>query len=207
MNNEFLQMDDAISAFYNIPKIKSMLESDDPVRGAFELAYYDTQRTLRGIGKNPNRKQVKQEIFDIISNWYKDIAENFASYSLRDFDGTFLIACKSIIEVGDKYGHKFYFGQAQKIFNMFFKYILLVDERLNSNINYFHIPLDGIILEGIAKRSEYCSGLRQYAKGCKPWSKMETSDFYMAIQENLRKMYDCPIVFEFKAWNEWKRHV
>lgn len=204
MNNELLQKDSAVSEFYQIPAIKKRLESVDPVRGAFELAYYDTQRTLRGIAKNPNRKQIKQEIFGIISNWYKDIAKYFPSYSLRDFDGVFLMVCNSIIEVGDKFGHKIYFGQAQKIFNMFFKYMLLVDERLNCNINYFHIPLDNVILKGIVKRSEYSCEIRRYAKGCMPWSKMEKSDFYMAIQEDLRKMYECPIIFEFKVWNEWE---
>lgn len=63
MNTILLQKEKAAAEFYNIPAIKKRLESDNPIRGAYELAYFDTQRTLCGISKNPNRKKIKQEIF------------------------------------------------------------------------------------------------------------------------------------------------
>lgn len=196
MNKFFIGFDEAVK-FYNTPIIKRRLESSDPVRGAFECSYFDAQRTFRGISKLPERARIKQEIYLIISSFYKDIVQNFSDYTLRDFDGTHLITCDKIISVGSKYGFVFCVGQVQKILNMFFKYILLIDERLNTHLDYFHIPLDGVILNGIIQHETKSPLLPQIAKKCIPWSKINDYGNYMALQEELRKNYNCPIVSEF----------
>lgn len=205
MNNILLQKHKSVQDFYEIRIVKKHLESEDPVKGAFELAYFDTQRTLRGIGQNENRKTIKQGIYDIISKWYLSLAEHFENYSLRDYDGSFMICCREIIAVGEKYQFTIHFGQAQKLINMFFKYMLLVDERLNLHLDYFHVPFDGIILNGIAKNKGYDLEMRSYAKKCMPWSKMEDVTTYMSLQDELRELYEYPIIFEFEAWNKWKK--
>lgn len=204
MNRSFIEKEKTAEQFYQIPAVKKRLESENPIKGAFELAYFDTQRTLRGLGKNENRKCIKQEIFTIVSEFYNDLSVNFTYYSLRDYDGSFFITSDKIISVGKKYGFEIHFGQAQKIINMFFKYMLLVDERLNLHLNYFHVPLDGVILGGIAKRKEY-GDLCSYAKTSMPWSKMEDRKTYMALQNGLREKYDAPIIFEFNVWETWNK--
>lgn len=113
--------------------------------------------------------------------------------------------CDKILSVGEKNGYKIYFGQAQKIINMFFKYMLLVDERLNCHLNYFHVPCDGVILKGLARNQEYSAELRAYAKACMPWSKMEDIKIYMQLQKELRELYEFPIIFEFSYWPDWKK--
>ena len=211
MTNNLLKEHESMRDFYNITAVKKRLESDDPVRGALELAYFDTQRTLRGIGKNPNRKEIKQQLFEIVLRWYLDVVEHFEHYSLRDFDGTFMLRCNEIIECGKQGNHVIHFGQAQKIVNMFFKYMLLVDERLNLHLNYFHVPLDSVMLKGIIKNFKDNAELVLCAKQCMPWSKMEMplgngceDNFYMRLQDELRKVYENPIIFEFEVWNKWK---
>lgn len=206
MPNILLQQNRYMKEFYEIPNIKKRLESGDFVRGAFELAYYDAQRTLRGIGKNPHRREIKQGIFEIVSEFYGDVAKNFKYYSLKDFDGTHLLVCNKIIACGEKFGHNIFFGQAQKIVNMFFKYVLLVDDRLNLHINYFHVPFDEVILNGIAN-GDYPMKIRSYAGACLPWSKITDYNVYMSLQEELRHLYECPILFEFEVWGKWKAQI
>lgn len=203
MNTLFQGIQEAVD-FYNTPIVKRRLESHDPVRGAFECAYFDTQRTFRGMGKVEAREQIKQEIFEIVKHFYEQVSKNFVYYQLADFDGAHNGYCNRIIEVGNKYDFTIYYGQAQKIINMFFKYILLVDERLNVHLNYFHVPLDGIILGGIVDHYADNSTLVQAAKKCMPWSKISDSADYRAVQNELRKLHECPIVFEFTVWKDWQ---
>lgn len=205
--NSLLKGNQAAEEFYNNSLVKSRLESDDPVRGAFNGAYGDAQRTMRGIGKNANNKQIKDELFKIVSDFYNDVAKNFSHYSLRDFDGSFCITCTKMIETSQQLGFAITFGQAQKIVNMFFKYMFLIDERLNIHAEYLHIPFDSIILNGIANDDSYSAAMRKVAKCLMPWSKMAMDDYkaYMLLQDYLREKHSIPIIFEFDAWNKWKK--
>ena len=203
MNKELFQKYLAVKAFYETPAVKKRLESEDTVRGAFELAYFDMQRTLKGIGKNPNNNNIKQKVFEIIYQFYDDVSKNFEFYSLRDYDGSIGIIFNEIISSSAELGHKFTVGQAQKVTNMFFKYMLLVDERLNIHLNYFHVPFDSVILNGLMSK-EYSAEIRTYAKECTPWSKMKDFKHYMELQDALRDLYEYPIIFEFDVWNKWK---
>lgn len=211
MANKLLQEHKSMQDFYDIPAIKKRLESGDAVRGAFELAYFDTQRTMHGMGKNPQRKEIKQKIFEIVSAQYRDVSENFEHYSLRDFDGMFMMSCGYIVKCGEEHDQKIYFGHAQKIMNMFFKYMLLVDERLNLHLNYFHVPLDSVMLQGMVEHFKDNAEIVFYAKKCMPWSKMDINvgyadkdNYYMRLQDCLRKIYENPIIFEFDTWEQWK---
>ena len=203
MNESLFKISSAVKDFYEIPAVRKKLESNDAVRGAFELAYYDNQRTLKGIGKNPNNKLIKQTIFEILSKFYKDLSESFNHYSLRDYDGTLRMVYDKIVSASTELGHGFSYGQAQKVTNMFFKYMLLVDDRLNRYLNYFHVPLDSIILNGIANGA-YSAEIRAYAKACMSWSKIEDFGTYMSLQDALRSLYENPILFEFEVWSQWK---
>lgn len=202
MNTLFQPIKEVVD-FYNTPIVKRRLESKNPVRGAFECAYFDTQRTFRGMGKVPQREQIKQEIFEVVERFYNMIIKDFGCWSIADFDGTHKLYCEKIIAVGGKYNFTIYFGQAQKIINMFFKYILLIDERLNEHLNYFHVPLDSVILNGIIKNETDKPTLTPLAEKCLPWSKINCFELYIFLQDELRKFYDCPIIWEFTVWAKW----
>ncbi len=202
MNKDLLQKYSAVHDFYNISAIKKRMEGE-PVKGAFELAYSDVKRTLRGIGGNKNNLKIKQGLYDILTNLYNDIHNNFECYSLRDYDGSLQLGFLKIKALGDSCDQYITFGQAQKIVNMFFKYMLLADEKLNIHLNYFHVPLDSVMLNGIA-RGKFSQELRDCAKDFMPWSKSEKLQSYMRLQDGLRELYENPIIFEFKAWSKWQ---
>lgn len=203
MNTKLQEIKEAVD-FYNTPIVKRRLESENPVRGAFECAYFDTQRTFRGMGKVAQREQIKQEIFEVVEKFYNQLVKDPQHWSLKDFDGSHVMSCKEIIAVGSKYNFTIYFGQAQKIINMFLKYILLVDERLNLNLCYYHVPLDGVILNGIIKNETDKPTLPPLAKKCLPWSKIDDYENYIALQKELRESYAFPIIWEFTVWQKWQ---
>lgn len=202
--NTVLAKEKGAVSFYNNPIVKRKLESEDPIRGAFELAYFDTQRTFRGLLKCENRKVIKNRIYEIIKDFYNDYANNILHYSKKDFDGTFKFKCEAIIKTGKDNGYaEIHLGQCQKLLNMFFKYIALIDDRLNAHLDYLHIPLDSIMLNGF--QDVYKSHkIATYAKKCIPWSKIEEWDTYLGLQSELRGIFACPIIFEYNTWDIWK---
>ena len=202
--NQILMKEEGAKDFYADPAVTKKLSSANPVRGAFELAYKDMQRTMWGMSKNPNNKKIKEEIFGIVENFYKDYAENIQHYSIQDFDGTHMGRCSAIVEVAKEYGFdQFHIGQAQKIINMFFKYIALVDDRLNEHLNYLHIPLDGVILNGI--KENFCNTkIAELAVKCQPWSRISDYKVYLDMQQALRESFSCPIIFEYNNWGRWR---
>lgn len=205
MMNQTLMKEKGAKNFYDILEIKKKLSGIEPVRGAFELAYRDTQRTMRGMGKNSNNKKIKEEIFEIVvEDFYKNYAENIQHYSIQDFDGKFALSCYNIIEVAKKYSFtQLYFGQAQQIVNMFFKYIALVDDRLNLHLNYLHVALNNTTLNGM-KGLFNQTKIAELTDRCKPWSKLEDWETYYNIQKTLREQVSCPIMIDYNNWEKWK---
>lgn len=82
--------------------------------------------------------------------------------------------------------------------------MLIVDERVNDIIHYLHVPLDGVILRGIAEREEFGS-LCSLAKSLMPWSKINDEEKYMKLQNGLSYMCESRILWEFNVWQAWNR--
>ncbi|MGN0813714.1 MAG: hypothetical protein ACI4MH_00600 [Candidatus Coproplasma sp.] len=203
MNTELLWNQPEVYEFYNIPIIKRRLDSADPVRGAFENAYFDCQRTLRGMGKNPHRKEIKEFIYTVVTEFYYNMIHVRKDFPREAFDVSLVDSCYKIINGVKEYGYDVSLGQAQKIINMFFKYVLITDERVNDIISYLHVPLDGVILRGIAGSEEFGS-LCDTARSLMPWSKFNDEEKYMELQNGLAYMFGNRILWEFVAWKSWK---
>ena len=56
--NQVLMKEKGAQDFYNIPAVNKKLLGQDPIRGAFDLAYKDTQRTMWGTSSFMVPKQL-----------------------------------------------------------------------------------------------------------------------------------------------------
>lgn len=116
MNTLLLNSQPAVKEFYSIPIIKKRLDSADPVRGAFEAAYFDCQRTLRGMSKNPNRKDIKEFIYMVVTGFYNNMIHVRKDFPSEAFDLNLVGSCYKIIDGVKGYGYDISLGQAQKNF-------------------------------------------------------------------------------------------
>ncbi|MGN1103830.1 MAG: hypothetical protein ACI4QI_03050 [Candidatus Coproplasma sp.] len=196
MNTELLNSQPAVNNFYNTPTIKKQLDSADPVRGAFEIAYSDYRRSLREAGKTTNRKQLKAFIYMITTAFYYNMIDVRKDFYKEAFDVNLVGSCYKMIDGVKDYGYEISLGQAQKIINVFFKLMLIVDERVNDIIHYLHVPLDDVILKGIAESKELGT-LCNTAKKLMPYEKIADEEKYMELQNGLSYEYIEPILWCF----------
>jgi hypothetical protein len=104
------------------------------------------------------------------------------------------------------------YGLAQKWLNMTVKNMLVMerwDNELNLIKEHLHIPVDSYIMEAASadhsiklldKQGQYTS----YKNGVsKPWSTWDY-DEYIKFQNDVRDAVDCPMDWEYDAWNKTK---
>ncbi len=199
MNKE-LQKNKDVAEFYDAVK-RRLFDGDVPLNAA-RLAYADLCRTLRGFGKNDEKQNIKNEIFSLLKNEYENLTKSRLE-SAEAFDEWHRMLCdKMKLIFADK--HKFTYGQAQKWINMFLKYMLLADERLNGMLLWLHIPIDRIITAELKKR-RCCDYLKPYITNeFETWSVIDDYDSYIVLQRKCRELFDSPILTEFRFWNEGK---
>ena len=183
---------------------------------------YNENRTSSSIEKNAIA-QKKRILRDTLTNIIKEQVNNWIknkSLSKGQFDNDHKCLCDKIIEVykgttdQSAPSNSLYFGQAQKWVNMTLKNLYVYSKSnntslsLNSIIEYFHVPIDNVILD-IASDAKTCyidAPNRKYnvIKPSKAWSKWNYEE-YKDYQENLEKSIkpqgDVPIIWELKHWS------
>lgn len=184
--------------------VKNKLDENDSISSAFNLAYRDVQRTLRGFGKYSEKKLIKNKCKVFLKDCYTKLITKIIS--MRAFDEWHENLCNGLKAIFDSAYHLTY-GQAQKLVNMFFKYMYLLDDRVNAILPYLHIPIDNIILDGVINKSSYFS-LQKTAHLCQPWSRLDNYEIYSDFQKEWRHIsrgtsYGNSLLYEFYLWNKW----
>lgn len=168
-----------------------------------QLGYLDVNRTITGIGKDPNQSiSIKQDVIAFINDLLIKPPN-----SQPEFDRLHHQCCQQCTNsIGQAHIH---YGQAQKLVNMSLKYLynefaFYRGEKNqlgfpNNDIEYFfHLPIDNQILSYLVS---YCSFKKPTFL---PWSKW-TYEHYITFQIELRNRiindYK-PLEIDYLLWNE-----
>lgn len=167
----------------------------DPFKAAINRAYLDFNRTLHNFGANDQRQQTYAKAEQqLIAQLQAMLSVALAGQ--EQYDKWHRDCCDQLIAtfaaVGD---HKLYYGQAQKWINMALKYLFVLDRELTSNnYQYFHIPIDNIVLKNLA--SMHKPPLFNTA-----WSRMDSYEEYLGFQTWYRTTFaGIPMDNEFALW-------
>ena len=167
---------------------------------AVEQAYLDMCRTVDGAGEKKNKtkiEKVKKDIADDLRYYYNGKAKK----TNEAFDGWYRSVLsdfqKSILSI----------GQIQKLINMSFKYLYCCDdirEKYSSHFDCCHMPLDGYTLNWFRTSCKEKKIKNTFFKG--KWSKIENSDEYFRIENQIRGFLSGKNVFieEFIIWEQEK---
>ncbi|MGN0815041.1 MAG: hypothetical protein ACI4MH_07405 [Candidatus Coproplasma sp.] len=204
MNAQLLNSQPAVKKFYETPAIKRRLDGADPVDGAFEIAYSDYRRSLRETGNTTQRKQLKAFIYMITTAFYYNMVAVRKDFYQKAFDNNLVGSCNKMIDGVKEYGYEISLGQAQRIINVFFKLMLIVDERVNDIIHYLHVPIDDVILKGITEGHEF-SLLCNTARSLMPYENISDEEKYMELQNGLACTCVNRILWHFAVEKSWKR--
>ncbi|RKY91041.1 MAG: hypothetical protein DRQ13_11910, partial [Ignavibacteriae bacterium] len=123
--------------------------------------------------------------------------------SQKEFDNWHFQKCKKLkSEFLKIYKFKITFGQSQKWINMTMKYLFALGEKriknIETNYEYFHIPIDNIVQNELAK-----IGIPKFKMA---WSKLDSYEEYLDYQKKVRGLIknQIPMDFEFKLFNKSK---
>lgn len=153
--------------------------------------YRDFCRTLRGLGKLPEKEELFQETRSLISNQLHQVASN-RNITQEEFDSWHKGVCESLNQLFARFGFShFTIGQAQKWINMTIKYSYLfqdLKDKFKSLYPVAHFPIDNIILQKLT-----------YIKLGSPWSKLDNYQEYLKVQQMIREQSTekCSLEYEF----------
>ena len=181
-------------------------ESDD-YRAAANRAYLDLCRTITFRDKD-DKKHIyyRSEIVGLIITKIQDKLFENHKPSQETYDDFHADLCNQITEYTNEVAENLTYGQAQKWVNMTMKYLCVLSEGnftgkfewLGRFYPYLHVPIDSIILDKIEEARFPNINLDKNL--C--WSKIDKYEFYLEIQENLRKSLTAmsPMDWEFEVW-------
>ena len=152
-------------------------EKDDFVQLAVELAYADMSRHATG-----HREEIKEDCITWLVEEIKKYPDNESSFDA--WHETKCTALRNELTSSAETHHcsfKGTIGRAQKIINMTFKYLLVLDdEKYKSIKNKLHMALDSYTLNW------YKSIKPKNQKAIDSWSKLDNYGDYYAIQKTIR---------------------
>ena len=177
---------------------------------AVEWGYGDAARNMHGIGEyKTKKKDALEEIADELKTYFKN---QKAPKNYDEFNDKHTKLC-------EKWTGKFddqlaFYGKAQKIVNMAFKYLYCCadaddySKKENDYFKYCHVPLDTFTLEWFRHewflRKTRGAGEPTYEMARLPWSSIKDYDAYIEFQNCFREWYEneeiTPLQAEFIYW-------
>ena len=172
------------------------------------IAFTTLARTVRGLGKNPHREEMKLEA----SNYLETRMKNLSAKTAEEFDSWHRETADTLIDIFAKYNQNFTVGQAQKWINMSLKHLAIADEPAVADYyNFCHVPIDSYILKGMesdlvsAEMRQIDTHFGQDANKIATWSRINDYDAYLKFQRDFReKCGMAPLDYEFELWQKQK---
>lgn len=181
---------------------------------AVRRAYNDMMpRTIHGIGKvdDAEKDALKKALADEIRRKFIDDTPT----SCDVFDKRHKEVCEGFLKklnaLCDKHNlNTQHYGKAQKIVNMTFKYLLLLDkaEQYTQLFEYCHMPIDTYVLAYF--RNAYKGKPEANSFNIPAWSNMQEGEYTCAQKQikaycaSLSNEFRYPLYAEFRIWNEGK---
>lgn len=191
-------------------------------------------RVSRGIGNNAvytdgnfKGQPVKQVIFNEVAKFLIDVC-NGSIRSKRDFDNRHDALCTSLVgdyqytKHGEERNSQITYGIAQKLLNMALKYLFVEYNNRkvaipNNAYDWFHCPIDGIVLENLCfiyNGTPYFTLIRKtngaYTYNGKTWSKLDRNS-YLSLKNEIEKVINlapkgnftpiAPLELDFLIWS------
>jgi hypothetical protein len=178
--------EDSLVAFY-------FGREGDYLEMCMSRGYRDMQRTLSGIYRHKNRKELRAAANKAL----RELLEQAKSLSTAaEFDSWHRKACERLCFVYREYGFEgFTAGHAQKWINMSLKYVYVMNGRVSGFdrlYEYCHVPFDNILIEALKGHG--------FEAPMEVWSKLDY-DTYAGKQAWIRQHFRlCPLDVEFKLW-------
>ena len=195
-----------IAKFYRVCLFGS--RESNVYKAAADRAYRDLCRTIKFKDKDDkNDKNKNDKCRHRVNELIIKEIKNLTDANQEAYDKFHLELCGQIIEEYRKNGvAELTYGQAQKWVNMTMKYLCVLSEGnftgefewLGRFYPYLHVPIDSIILDKIEEARFPNINLDKNLS----WSKIDKYEFYLEIQENLRKSLTAmsPMDWEFEVW-------
>ena len=94
-------------------------------------------------------------------------------------------------------------GKAQKVINMAFKYLACISHDYDTHLPYCHMTLDSYTLDWYEAAVKPWAKARKREVGRKvsAWSKIESYDEYLLIQQNIRDYLDAGTTYSIRIGN------
>jgi hypothetical protein len=167
---------------------------------AINRAYRDFNRTLKDFYKDDKdeRKIKVKEDWNLIIKRFINEVKNKTYENYAAFDSIHEDFCNQLINFNKNLYNKLTRGQAQKWLNMTLKYLIILEEDgIEINMQYFHIPIDNIIQDILQKTMEI-------PKKFPVWSQINDYEAYLKYQNEIRIKFknDYPIIKELELFND-----
>lgn len=182
---------------------------DDSLGRYIDRAYRDMNRTLRlGALDHGPRKALRAEAGETLRDSIVRLAQDVEP-TASVFDDWHRQTCDSLKAAYAARSVTFTYGQAQKWVNMTLKYVFVAlaldiadaPAQLRPFYACAHLPIDGIVLEGLREQAFDAPLLRG------AWSRHDDYDAYLAFQQAIRERFGCGLDAELMLWRphheEW----
>ncbi|MEG0282522.1 MAG: hypothetical protein RR662_05030 [Clostridia bacterium] len=174
----------------------------NPYKAASRRAYRDMNRTIRfGNLEVLVRENIRNTIDELLESEIVSIMEE--KQSQKEYDDWHQTLSIKMIDVYQKHGVHFTYGQAQKWINMMMKYLyVLCPNNVEKNFCNLHIPIDNYIFSIAQKELNI-----KYPAN--PWSRWESYEEYIDYQKLIRtNLQDiAPLRWEFVFWLKEARNL
>jgi hypothetical protein len=169
----------------------------DRLAACVKRGYRDLNRTMHGVARFPRGAELRERA---VSQVRCSLA-NLRDTEMRTqdaFDGWHRLECERLCSLYTEHGFlSFTIGQAQKWFNMAFKYVYVFGEEQIPGFGCLyhlgHVPLDNIMLSQFEKFDAPALSTR--------WSRLRDYDEYFRFQQWIRQRFDsAPLAVEFRLW-------
>lgn len=181
---------------------------------AVRRAYNDMMpRTIHGIGKvdDVEKDVLKKALADEIRRKFIDDAPTSCDVFDKRHKEVCEVFLKKLNALCDKHNlNTQHYGKAQKIVNMTFKYLLLLDkaEQYTKLFEYCHMPIDTYVL------AYFCNAYKGKPEAnsfnIPAWNNMQEGE-YTSVQKQIKAYcasfpneFRYPLYAEFRIWNEGK---
>ncbi len=191
---------------------------NDHLSNAVNRAYRDMNRTISFINAcDKTSKENKENRKKLIEKVKKIIAAGIRNSNIKNFDDWHCEICRNIqlVYINDVQGEKgLTYGQAQKWINMTLKYLTIINQLENIDVDYknfitnhgrdFHVPVDTIILDSFEEEYKNSkaipnSGTNKKRKCWSKWNEDEYKSFQDYLKNNISG-YESLLDWEFEKW-------
>lgn len=173
------------------------LIEEDIFKFAYVLAFRDATMRKAYQNDSDDKKACKENAKTVVNDALKVFLSDKVFMPMEYIDG--------ILDKTKDNG--FSFGNAQKLLNMFFKYLYIggsFDPKMKKKFDACDCPIDGVMIKIIRENPRVSTEFKKVFPSDFPWSKKLTPEKYNVFQEEVDRLKDegtSRLKFDFDNWD------